>query len=132
VPIFSGFATDSGVKQAQASYVIAAEDRELAYRRIVRTIRTSYANVQTFSSTIKAQEQALLSAQSALGATEAGFEVGTRTIVDVLDSTQKLFNAKRQLSGSRYDYILAVLNLKLAAGTVNESDVEGINSGLKN
>ncbi len=132
VPIFSGFATDSSVKQAQASYVIAAEDRELAYRRIVRTIRTSYANVQTLNSTIKAQEQALVSAESALGATEAGFEVGTRTIVDVLDSTQKLFNAKRQLSSSRYDYILAVLNLKLAAGTVNDSDVQGINSGLKN
>ncbi|NQZ08279.1 MAG: outer membrane channel protein TolC [Algicola sp.] len=132
VPIFSGFATDSSVKQAQANYVIAAEDRELAYRRIVRTIRTSYANVQTLDSTIKAQEQALLSAESALGATQAGAEVGTRTIVDVLDSTQKLFNAKRQLSSSRYDYILAVLNLKLAAGTVNESDVKGINSGLKN
>jgi outer membrane protein len=132
VPIFSGFATESGVKQAQANYVIASEDRELAYRRIVRVVRTSYANVLTFVSTIKAQEQALISAESALKATEAGFEVGTRTIVDVLQSTQNLFSAKRTLSSSRYDYIMAVLNLKLAAGTVSATDVTAINKGLKN
>jgi outer membrane protein len=132
VPIFSGFATESGVKQAQANYVVASEDRELAYRRIVRTVRTSYANVLTLVSTIKAQEQALVSAESALKATEAGFEVGTRTIVDVLESTQNLFSAKRTLSSSRYDYIMAVLNLKLAAGTVSEADVNAINKGLMN
>jgi outer membrane protein len=132
VPIFSGFATDSAVKEAQANYVVASEDRELAYRRIVRTVRTSYANVSTLISTIKAQEQAQISADSALKATEAGFEVGTRTIVDVLDSTQKLFAAKRNVSSSRYDYIMAVLNLKLAAGTITDSDVEAINRGLNN
>ena len=131
VPIFSGFATDSRVKQAQARYVVASEDRELTYRRIVRTVRTSYANVLTLISTIKAQEQAVISAESALKATEAGFEVGTRTIVDVLDSTQALFSAKRNLSSSRYDYILAVLQLKQAAGTIKDADVSDISKGLK-
>ena len=111
---------------------MASEDRELAYRRIVRSVRTSYANVLTFVSTIKAQEQALISAESALKATEAGFEVGTRTIVDVLQSTQNLFGAKRTLSSSRYDYIMAVLNLKLAAGIVSDADVAAINKGLIN
>ena len=132
VPIFNGFATESRVKQAQANYVTASEDRELAYRRIVRVVRISYANVLTLISTIKAQEQAVISARSALDATEAGFEVGTRTIVDVLESTQKLFSARRTLSSSRYDYILAVLDLKLASGTVADSDVAAINKGLKN
>ena len=131
VPIFSGFATDSRVKQAQARYVVASEDRELTYRRIVRTVRTSYANVLTLISTIKAQEQAVISAESALKATEAGFEVGTRTIVDVLNSTQALFSAKRNLSSSRYDYILAVLQLKQAAGTIKDSDVADISQGLQ-
>lgn len=131
IPIFSGFATNSQVKQAQARYVVASEDRELTYRRIVRTVRTSYANVITLISTIKAQEQAVISAQSALKATEAGFEVGTRTIVDVLNSTQALFSARRNLSSSRYDYILALLQLKEAAGTIKESDVVDISNGLK-
>lgn len=131
VPIFSGFATDSRVKQAQARYVVASEDRELTYRRVVRTVRTSYANVLTLISTIKAQEQAVISAESALKATEAGFEVGTRTIVDVLNSTQALFSAKRNLSSSRYDYILAVLQLKEAAGTIKDSDVNEISQGLQ-
>lgn len=130
VPIFSGFSTDSGVKQAQANYVVASEDRELAHRRIVRTVRTNYANVLTLISTIRAQEQAVISAESALKATEAGFEVGTRTIVDVLNSTQQLFRSKSNLSSSRYDYIQAVLNLKLAAGTISEQDVSAINKGL--
>lgn len=130
VPIFSGFATDSKVKQAQANYVAASEDRELAHRRIVRTVRTAYAEVSTLISTLKALEQAQVSANSALQATEAGFEVGTRTIVDVLNSTQSLFNAKRNLASSRYDYIMAVLNLKQAAGTVSANDIVAVNKGL--
>jgi outer membrane protein len=131
VPIFSGFRADSRVKQAQASYVVASENRELTYRSVVRSIRTSYANVITLISTIKAQEQAVISAESALKATEAGFEVGTRTIVDVLDSTRALFSAKRNLSSSRYDYILAVLQLKQAAGTITGEDVEKVSQGLQ-
>lgn len=132
VPLFEGFRTDSRVKQAQANYVVASEDRELTHRRIVRTVRTNYANVLTLISTIKAQEQAVRSAESALQATEAGFEVGTRTIVDVLVSTQQLYRSKSNLSASRYDYIMAVLNLKLAAGTVSEKDIALINKGLSN
>ena len=132
VPLFEGFATESAVNQAQANYVAASEDREQVHRQVVRTIRTNYANVSSLISTIKAQEQAQVSAESALTATEAGFEVGTRTIVDVLNSTQSLFNARRNLSSSRYDYIMAVLNLKLAAGTVNDSDISAINKGLSN
>ncbi|MFT4925716.1 MAG: outer membrane protein [Phenylobacterium sp.] len=130
VPIFSGFRTESGIKQAQIDYVAASEDRELAHRRIVRVVRTSYAEVATLISTLKALEQAQVSANSALKATEAGFEVGTRTIVDVLNSTQSLFNAKRNLASSRYDYIMAVLNLKQSAGMVSEADINGINKGL--
>jgi outer membrane protein len=130
VPIFSGFRTSSLVTQAQANYVAASEDRELAHRRIVRTVRTAYVEVTTLISTIKALQQAVVSAQSALKATEAGFEVGTRTIVDVLNSTQNLFRAKSNLAGSRYDYIMAVLNLKQASGTVSDSDIGAVNTGL--
>jgi outer membrane protein len=71
-----------------------------------------------------------LSAQKALEATEAGFEVGTRTIVDVLNSTRNLYNAKRNLSSTRYTYITNILTLKQNAGTITDEDINAINSGL--
>jgi outer membrane protein len=72
----------------------------------------------------------VISAESALNATEAGFEVGTRTIVDVLQSTRNLFEARRNLSGARYNYVIAILTLKQAAGNLSEDDLLAINQAL--
>ena len=71
-----------------------------------------------------------VSAESALRATEAGFDVGTRTIVDVLNSTRNLFNARKNLANARYDFITSVVNLKRAAGTLSVTDLDAINQGL--
>jgi outer membrane protein len=131
VPLYSGGATSAGVRQAQAHYVIAAENMELTHRAVVRQVRTSYADVVALVSTLRALEQSVVSAESALKATQAGFEVGTRTIVDVLNSTQNLYNAKRNLSNTRYDYILATLALKQASGSLNAKDIEAVSMGLK-
>ncbi|MAG77466.1 MAG: outer membrane channel protein TolC [Colwelliaceae bacterium] len=131
VPIYSGGATSSAVKQAQHNYVAASQDLDLTYRTVVRNTRNAYNTVIAGVSAIKALEQSVLSAEKALEATEAGFEVGTRTIVDVLNSTRNLYNAKRNLSSTRYGYINSVLALKRAAGTLNEQDVSDINKGLK-
>jgi outer membrane protein len=76
-------------------------------------------------------KQAVASSQTALQATEAGFEVGTRTTVDVLDSRRRLFEAQTNYSRSRYDYLLNVLQLQLASGTLNRADLEEINGWLK-
>ena len=81
--------------------------------------------------TYKALHQAGVSAESALKATEAGFEVGTRTIVDVLISTQNLYNAKSNLANVRYRYVVSTLRLKQAAGTLTSEDLIAINQGLK-
>lgn len=130
VPIYSGGAISSKVRQSQHDYVAASQDMELAYRNVVQQTRNSYNTVIATVSAIKALEQSVLSAEKALEATEAGFEVGTRTIVDVLDSTRNLYNAKRNLSQTRYTYIKSVLALKRAGGTLSEKDVSDINSGL--
>ena len=100
------------------------------HRSVVRTTRNAYNTVVASISSIKAFEQSVLSATKALEATEAGFEVGTRTIVDVLDSTRNLYNAKRNLSSNRYAYIQNVLLLKRAGGTITDEDISSINSGL--
>ncbi|MFP3425297.1 outer membrane channel protein TolC [Pseudoalteromonas sp. SIMBA_162] len=131
LPLYSGGATVAATDQARAFYVAASQDYEANYRAITRTVITSYNQVVSDIATYKALEQAVVSAQSALKATEAGFEVGTRTIVDVLVSTQNLYNAKRNLADVRYRYVLSTLRLKQAAGTLTSKDLAAINQGLK-
>lgn len=130
VPIYSGGATSSQVRQAQSNFVASSQDLAQTHRDAVRNARNAYNTVIATVSAIKALEQAEISAESALKATEAGFEVGTRTIVDVLNSTRNLYNAKRNLSSTRYNYINSVLALKNAAGTITEKDLMSINQGL--
>jgi len=132
VPIYAGGGIEAGVRVAQANYVEVSQALEQSHRSVVRQVRSSFNNVNSQMSVIRALEQAVISAQSALQATEAGFEVGTRTIVDVLLSTRNLFDAQRNLAGARYDYILAQLQLKQAAGNLTEQDLLAINSALTN
>ncbi|WP_288985865.1 outer membrane channel protein TolC [uncultured Pseudoalteromonas sp.] len=130
VPLYSGGATVAATEQARAFYVAASQDFETNYRAVTRSVITSYNQVVSDIATYKALEQAVISAQSALKATEAGFEVGTRTIVDVLVSTQNLYNAKRNLADVRYRYVVSTLRLKQATGTLSREDLVGINQGL--
>ncbi|GIU45321.1 outer membrane channel protein TolC [Shewanella algidipiscicola] len=130
VPIFEGFKVSSQVNQAQYQYVEASEKMEQTYRKVVKDVRNNFNNVGASISSIRAYEQSVISSESALKATQAGFEVGTRTIVDVLNRTRDLYDSKRQLSNARYGYINSILALKQAAGTLNEDDVIAINSGL--
>ncbi|KKO50420.1 outer membrane channel protein [Arsukibacterium sp. MJ3] len=132
VPLYSGGATTAATDVARANYVAASQDLEQSYRTAVRQVRVSFNDINANISTIRALEQAVISAESALNATEAGFEVGTRTIVDVLQSTRNLFEARRNLSGARYNYVIAILSLKQAAGNLSEQDLLAINQALIN
>lgn len=131
VPIYEGGATQTLVERARSNYVVASENLELSYRQTVRSVRSSFNEVKASVSTIRALEQSVVSADSALQATEAGFDVGTRTIVDVLNSTRNLFDARRNLADARYNFISAIISLKAAAGTVKAKDLEAINRVLK-
>jgi outer membrane protein len=131
MPLYTGGNIESQVKQAEYNYVAASESLEASFRSVVSTVRSSYNNVNASIGTIKAYEQSVVSAKSALEATEAGFDVGTRTIVDVLDSTRNLYNANRNLANARYDYIIRILTLRQAVGTLSEQDILDINAGLK-
>lgn len=131
VPIYQGGGVKAGTERARANYVVASENLELTYRQTVRLVRSSFNDVKAAISTIRALEQSVVSAESALKATEAGFDVGTRTIVDVLDSTRNLFDARRNLADARYSFIIAIVSLKQAAGTLTEQDLLNINKVLK-
>lgn len=130
VPIYSGGGVQAGVAVAQSNYVEVSQTLELNHRAVIRQVRSSFNGVNAQISSIKALEQAVVSAESALNATEAGFEVGTRTIVDVLLSTRNLFEARRNLSSARYNYIVTMLQLKQAAGNLSEQDLLAINQAL--
>lgn len=131
IPVYSGGATSSLTKQAEFNYVAASQDLEATYRSVVKNVRAFNNDISSSIGIIKAYNQTVISAESAKEATEAGFEVGTRTIVDVLDSTRRLYDANKNLSSARYDYILNQLKLRQAVGTLNEQDVLDINAGLK-
>ncbi len=130
VPIYSGGGVTAGVEVAKANYVEVSQTLELNHRAVIRQVRSSFNGVNAQISSIRALEQAVVSAESALNATEAGFEVGTRTIVDVLQSTRNLFEARRNLSNARYNYIVTMLQLKQAAGNLSEQDLLAINQAL--
>ena len=131
VPLYTGGNTTSLTKQAEYNYVAASEDLEATYRSVVKDVRAFNNNISASIGALRAYEQSVVSAQSALEATEAGFDVGTRTIVDVLDSTRRLYDANKNLSDARYNYILSVLQLRQAVGTLSEQDIVDVNAGLK-
>ncbi|ADO46992.1 outer membrane channel protein TolC [[Enterobacter] lignolyticus] len=130
LPLYSGGSVTSQVKQAQYNFVGASEQLESAHRSVVQTVRSSFNNINASISSINAYKQAVVSAQSSLDAMEAGYQVGTRTIVDVLDATTTLYNAKQQLSSARYTYLINQLNIKSALGTLNENDLLALNGAL--
>ncbi len=131
VPLYQGGLVNSFTRAAAHRLTRARENLEQQKRATERQTRNSYLSVIASISTVKALRQALASSQIALEATQAGFEVGTRTAVDVLDSQRELYLARRNYAQVRYNYVLETLNLKLAAGTLSVTDIEQLNPWLK-
>jgi len=130
VPIFTGGVTRSQVREQ--TYLHRAERERLdgAIRGAERETRDAYLGVIAEKARVQALRQAVRSNQTALEATEAGFEVGTRTTVDVLDARRRLFEAQRDYSRSRYDYLINLVRLKSAAGVLTPADLNAINDYL--
>ncbi|MDX1593968.1 MAG: TolC family outer membrane protein [Gammaproteobacteria bacterium] len=131
VPIYLGGQVSSLTREAEAQLVQASELYEQQSREVERQTRDAYRNVIASIARVRALAQTVVSTQSALDATQAGFEVGTRTIVDVLDSQRNLFLAQRDYDVARHAYVLSTLNLKQAVGTLDEGDVEEANRLLE-
>jgi outer membrane protein len=130
VPLFSGGLTQSRVRQAQYQWIAAKEGVVQTSRATERQARDAYLGVISGIARVQALRQALESSQTALKATEAGYEVGTRTAVDVLNSRRTLVQAQTDYAVSRYDYIVSVIQLRLAAGNLSREDVTEINKWL--
>jgi len=131
VPIFSGGLTQSRVRQSIAQRDQQSDLLEQDRRAVVRNTRSAFNAIEAGTSEVEAQRQAVISAQKALDATQAGFEVGTRTIVDVLISQQNLFQAQSNYSQARHAFVINQLTLKDSAGTLEVKDLETVNGLLQ-
>jgi len=130
VPLFEGGRTSSRVREAVYLHRASREQLQRVARETERATRDAYLGVLSEISRVNALGQAVQSSRTALEATQAGFEVGTRTIVDVLNSQRSLYSAITNYYRSRYTYIGNVLALKLAAGTLQVQDLEQIDQHL--
>ncbi len=129
--MYQGGYVYSRTRQARSLLNAVNEDLEQTQRAVVRATNNAYRAVIAGIEQVKAFNQAMVSAESALEATQAGFEVGTRTIVDVLIAQQRYFQAQRDNSLARHTYVVDHLRLKAAAGTLVEEDLQKVNSILK-
>jgi len=127
LPIYQGGLTHSRAKEAVAQTEQARQQLLNQRLTVTRDTRNLFRAVATDVVRVKARRQAIASAQSALEATETGYEVGTRNIVDVLDAQQRLFRSQFDYADSRYRYVADSVLLKQTAGTLSEDDVEELN-----
>ncbi len=127
VPIFAGFGTQSGVREAIARRDQAEDAHEQTRRAIVRNTRNAYQVLVAGVSEIEARRLALVSAQSAYDASQVGLEVGTRTVIDVLINQQNLFTARQNYAIAKYNYLQNRLLLEQASGTLDGTTVQDVN-----
>jgi len=131
VPLYSGGMTSSQVREAYARLSQSEQQRESLRRQVVENTRNLHRAVNTDVEQVQARKQSIISNQSSVQATEIGYQVGTRNIVDVLDAQRQLYASVRDYNNARYDYILDNLRLKQAAGTLSPQDLQDLAHYLK-
>jgi outer membrane protein len=131
IPIFSGFAVDSKVRESIALADKARADLENARRTAAQGARQSYLGVNSGLAQVAALEAAEVSSQSALDSNKLGYQVGVRINIDVLNAQQQLYLTRQNLAKARYDTLVNGLRLKSAAGTLKEEDLAQVNALLQ-
>ena len=131
IPLYSGGLTSSQVRESYQRLNQTEQLRESLRRQVVQNTRNLHRAINTDVETVQARKQSIISNQSALEATEIGYQVGTRNIVDVLDAQRQLYSSVRIYNNARYDYIINNLRLKQAAGTLSPADLEALEQYLK-
>jgi len=130
MPLFTGGLTTSQVRESTYRLTQAEQSSEAQRRRVVENTRNLYRTVTSSVEEVSARRQAIVSAKAALDATQTGYEVGTRNVVDVLDAQRNLFRTVRDYNTVRYNYIINNLSLKQAAGTLSPQDLQDLSQWL--
>ena len=129
-PIYVGGRTSNAVRQATFAADAAREQVTATERQLNAQTRTAFLNVSADSYRVSARQQAVKSSEAALAATKAGYDVGTRNIVDVLLAERNVYAAKRDYANARYDYVINTLKLRAASGQLGELDIKELNGWL--
>ncbi|OUS18140.1 hypothetical protein A9Q88_01075 [Gammaproteobacteria bacterium 50_400_T64] len=130
-PLYSGGFVSAERKIAQQEFIQAQENLLYTKRSTTQQARSQHLKVHTNGARVEARSLGIVSAKSALEATQAGYDVGTRNIVDLLISQRLLYRAQRDYANARYDYILSMLNLKEVAGLLSPDDINKLNAWMK-
>jgi outer membrane protein len=131
LPIYQGGLTSSRVREAVANQEKARQDLENATREASLQARQAWLNVNSGVARVRALEQALVSTKAQLDSTKLGLEVGVRTNLDVLNAEQQVLSASRDLAGARYAYLLSLLSLKAAIGSLSPADLAELDQHLR-
>ncbi len=131
VPLYSGGATESRSRQLQYSLQQAQFDEEDALRNVTQTTRSLLRNLNTNALRVDALKQSIRSSELALKATEEGYRVGTRNVVDVLQAEQQLYSAKRDYASARFDFVSNLISFKLQLGTLSPEDINTLDGWLE-
>lgn len=130
LPIYSGGRVSASRRQASAQHLQAQETYRQTQREIIQAARSQHLGVITDVATVAARKQAIVSSESSLEATQAGYEVGTRDFVDVLNAQQDVYQTRADYYNALYNYIIDTLVLKQTAGTLAPEDVADLNQWL--
>nr|WP_290693805.1 TolC family outer membrane protein [Halomonas sp. UBA3074] len=130
LPIYTGGRTSASIRQGTYQLESSQYDFESQRRSSIQQVRSLYTQVSNDVETVEARQQAIVSNRSALEATRAGYEVGTRNIVDVLNAEQNLYNAIANYAEARYDYVVNLLSLRQQAGRLDVEAIEEVNAWL--
>ena len=131
IPLYTGGATSANQRQSKYLSLAAMDNERLARRKVIQDATNYYQLVVANVSQVNARKQSTVSAKVALDATQAGYEAGTRTIVDVLSVQRNLFQAQRDYINARFDYVLNSLRLKQVAGMLTENDLLALEQWMK-
>lgn len=130
VPIYSGGATSGRSRQAYALYTQAQETYNSTQRNVIQNARSLHLLVETDVASVQARKQAIVSGQSALDATQSGYEVGTRNLVEVLIAQRNLYQARRNYSDALFDYVIDSVKLREVAGMLTPANVQEVDKWL--
>ncbi|WIX33772.1 TolC family outer membrane protein [Salinicola sp. JS01] len=131
LPIYSGGSTSASVRQNTYSLESTQYDFEDQRRYTTQQVRSLFTQVVNDVESVDAQREAIVSSRSALEATRAGYEVGTRNIVDVLNAEQSLYESISNYADARYTYVTDLLQLRQQAGVLSLDVIRGTNQWLR-
>lgn len=129
-PLYEGGSSTSATRRQNAMVQQARNALERIRRKAIQETKLAYIGVLAGISHVKALKQALASNEKASKAIQAGFDVSTRSALEVLDSQRELFRIQRDYAQARYNYVMNWLQLKYAVGLLVVDDVDEINGWL--